>query len=231
MAIGATLLFNIKLPSNFNSPYKATSVQDFWRRWHITLSRFLKDYIYIPLGGNRQGKLRMYSNLLTTFILGGIWHGAGWTFVFWGFLHGSALVINHIWKSFGFSMPKFFAWFITFNFINIAWIFFRAKEWEDALKVLNSMFFGELILPYKIIEKYQFLHSISAGKVFEQIDASADGILWIIGAFIVVLGFKNSSYYKINFTPNKINAILMYFFFIISFLHFTRVSEFLYFNF
>ena len=85
MAIGAALLLNIKLPINFNSPYKALDIQDFWRRWHITLSRFLRDYIYIPLGGNRKGPFRVYTNLLATFILGGIWHGAGWTFVFWGF--------------------------------------------------------------------------------------------------------------------------------------------------
>ncbi|MCW9026034.1 MAG: MBOAT family protein, partial [Thiovulaceae bacterium] len=101
MAIGSALLFNIKLPINFNSPYKATNIQDFWRRWHITLSRFLKDYIYIPLGGNRKGNYRTYSNLMATFLIGGIWHGAGWTFIFWGFLHGFALVINRIWSSFG----------------------------------------------------------------------------------------------------------------------------------
>lgn len=140
MAIGAALLFNIKLPINFNSPYKATDIQDFWRRWHITLSRFLRDYIYIPLGGNRHGNFRTYNNLMATFILGGIWHGAGWTFVFWGFLHGAALVIHRVWSGFDIHMPKVLAWFITFNFINIAWLFFRAKEWDDAIKVLSAMF-------------------------------------------------------------------------------------------
>jgi len=94
MAIGLGLLFNIKLPINFNSPYKATNIQDFWRRWHMTLSRFLRDYVYIPLGGNRVGPFRVYFNLLATFVIGGIWHGAGWTFIFWGFLHGMALVIQ-----------------------------------------------------------------------------------------------------------------------------------------
>ncbi len=139
MAIGAALLFNIKLPINFNSPYKALDIQDFWRRWHITLSRFLRDYVYIPLGGNRKGTLLTYNNLMITFILGGIWHGAGWTFVFWGFLHGIALVIVHAWKQFGFRLHAFAAWFITFNFVNIAWVFFRAKEWDDAVKVLHGM--------------------------------------------------------------------------------------------
>ncbi len=231
MAIGAALLFNIKLPANFNSPYKATSVQDFWRRWHITLSRFLKDYIYVPLGGSRKGNLRTYTNLMATFILGGIWHGAGWTFVFWGFLHGVALVINHISKSIGLKLPTLLAWFITFNFINASWIFFRAKEWNDAIKVLKAMFFGEFILPYKIIERFPSLDYLRSGKVFGDIDASSDGVLWLIGAFVVILAFKNSSYHMLNFIANKKNAIVMYLLFIISFLHFTRVSEFLYFNF
>jgi len=110
MAIGAALLFNIKLPINFNSPYKAITIQDFWRRWHITLSRFLKDYIYIPLGGNRKGEFRTYNNLMATFIIGGLWHGAGWTFVFWGFLHGIALVVHRVWSKLGFKLWTWVAW-------------------------------------------------------------------------------------------------------------------------
>jgi len=124
MAIGAALLFNIKLPINFNSPYKALSIQDFWRRWHMTLTRFLKEYIYIPLGGNRRGEFRTYSNLMATFLIGGIWHGAGWTFLFWGFLHGIAIVIQRAWNKMGFRLNTLFAWFVTFNFINITWVFF-----------------------------------------------------------------------------------------------------------
>ncbi len=107
MAIGAALFFNIHLPINFNSPYKATDIQDFWRRWHITLSRFLRDYVYIPLGGNRKGNYRTYLNLFLTFLVGGIWHGAGWTFIFWGFLHGVAIVVNRLWKNWGFKVNSF----------------------------------------------------------------------------------------------------------------------------
>lgn len=139
MAIGIALLFNIKLPINFNSPYKATSIQDFWRRWHITLSRFLKDYIYIPLGGNKKSKTRTYTNLMATFIIGGLWHGAAWTFVLWGFLHGFALVIHRLWSHLGFKLWTWLSWLITFNFINISWVFFRANEWKDAVKVLKGM--------------------------------------------------------------------------------------------
>ncbi|MCT7531782.1 MBOAT family O-acyltransferase, partial [Aliarcobacter cryaerophilus] len=148
MAIGVSLMFNIKLPINFNSPYKALSIQDFWRRWHITLSRFLRDYLYIPLGGNRKGEIRTYTNLITTFLLGGFWHGAGWTFIVWGALHGIALAIHRMWQSFGFKLNKILAWFITFNFINITWIFFRAKDFESAMKVLGGMFsLDSVVLP------------------------------------------------------------------------------------
>lgn len=140
MAIGVSLMFNIILPINFNSPYKALGIQDFWQRWHMTLSRFLRDYIYIPLGGNRVGNLRLYENLMITFLIGGIWHGAGWTFVFWGFLHGFGLVVQRIWRGFNFVLPRVVAWVITFNFVNFAWVFFRAKSWHDAVKVLSGMF-------------------------------------------------------------------------------------------
>ena len=140
MAIGCALMFNIKLPINFNSPYKALSIQDFWRRWHITLSRFLRDYLYIPLGGNRKGELRTYANIFTVFFLGGLWHGAAWTFVVWGCLHGLANMIYRLWKKTGYTLNKFVSWFITFNFINITGVFFRAKSFTDAKKVLFAMF-------------------------------------------------------------------------------------------
>ena len=159
MAIGAALLFNIKLPINFNSPYKALNIQDFWRRWHMTLSRFLKESVYIPLGGNRRGSFRTYNNLLATFIIGGIWHGAGWMFIFWGFIHGISIVINRLWHLTSIKIPSFFAWFITFNFVNIAWIFFRAKDLNDALKVVTSMFnLHNFVLPSMLENKMYFLN-------------------------------------------------------------------------
>jgi len=208
MAIGAALLFNIRLPINFNSPYKALSIQDFWRRWHITLSRFLKDYIYIPLGVNRKGAFRTYSNLMATFLLAGIWHGAGWTFVFWGFLHGLALVIHRAWQRVGIKLPKVWAWFITFNFINISWVFFRAKEWDDALKVLEGMFLGAFSLHVK-----------------------SETLLWIVMAFVVVLGFVNSSKlqqrFKLSYKNLLFTLILLY----LAFERLSSFSEFLYFNF
>lgn len=144
MAIGIALLFNIRLPLNFNSPYKSLSISDFWRRWHMTLSRFLRDYVYIQLGGNRKGTARRYQALLATMILGGLWHGASWTFVLWGTLHGVYLVINHVWSKY--SKRRIFpaiAWLITFIGVVIAWVFFRAETFSSALIILESMFLFE----------------------------------------------------------------------------------------
>ncbi len=140
MAIGCALLFNIKLPINFNSPYKALNIQDFWRRWHITLSRFLRDYLYIPLGGNRKGEMRTCANVFTVFLIGGLWHGAAWTFVIWGMLHGVANIVFRLWSKVGFTLNKFVAWLLTLNFINLSWVFFRANSFDSALKVIKAMF-------------------------------------------------------------------------------------------
>jgi len=234
MAIGAALLFNIKLPINFNSPYKALNIQDFWRRWHITLSRFLKDYIYIPLGGNRKGEYKTYNNLMITFLLGGLWHGAAWTFVFWGFLHGVALVVHRIWQKFNIKMNTILAWFITFNFINISWVFFRATSWDDAIKVLKGMFgMSGVVLP----EKYFGFLSSYAGKLFEygNVYANISGkdktTAFIIIAFIIVLWFKNSNEKTKLFKPTYWNLAFVLVLFLTAVSMMSRVSEFLYFNF
>ncbi|WP_372998783.1 MBOAT family protein [Sulfurimonas sp.] len=234
MAIGLALLFNIRLPINFNSPYKATNIQDFWRRWHITLSRFLKDYIYIPLGGNRKGNFRTYNNLMATFILGGIWHGAGWTFVFWGFLHGFALVIHKAWGKLEFKLWSWLAWLITFNFINIAWVFFRAKEWRDALKVLSSMFSLDNIVLHPVFQsKLSFLgeYGISFGGMFEDIHGSKWSVVWLLVVLVLVLRFRNSIEKSDSFKLNYKTVLFSSFIFVISALYLNKVSEFLYFNF
>lgn len=149
MALGIALMFNIRLPINFNSPYKATSIIEFWRCWHITLSNFLRDYLYIPLGGNRHGKLRRYVNLMLTMLLGGLWHGAGWTFVIWGALHGVYLMLNHLWR--GVVAERFLRWIpgwlgtltggaLTFIAVVVAWVVFRADNMAQALVILKAMF-------------------------------------------------------------------------------------------
>jgi len=233
MAVGAALLFNIKLPINFNSPYKALSIQDFWRRWHMTLSRFLRDYIYIPLGGNKKGTFRTYNNLMATFILGGFWHGAGWTFIFWGFLHGFALMIHRVWQGLGFKLPSFVAWFITFNFINITWVFFRAKEWDDAIKVLNSMFFGDILIAHKWVNKLEFIKDagFTPGFWSQNLGNGEKAIYFIIVSFLITLVFKNSIELKNNFKINYKSFIFISVIFVIALSNLNKISEFLYFNF
>ncbi|MGZ4380881.1 MAG: MBOAT family O-acyltransferase [Gaiellaceae bacterium] len=150
IAIGVALLLGFKFPQNFNSPYAAVSIQDFWRRWHMTLSRWLRDYLYIPLGGNRKGKARTYLNLMLTMLLGGLWHGASWTFVVWGGIHGTGLVFEH-WRrdrrtALGLPEPPDTAariWarrIVTFNVVCLAWVFFRASSFSDAGAVLRRLF-------------------------------------------------------------------------------------------
>jgi D-alanyl-lipoteichoic acid acyltransferase DltB (MBOAT superfamily) len=141
IALGLARLFAIEFPQNFAHPYRATSIIDFWRRWHMTLSRFLRDYVYIPLGGSRLGESRRNVNLLATMLLGGLWHGAGWTFVAWGGMHGLALVINHGIRRYGPKVqpPIIFRWLAVQGFVFVAWIFFRASDFGAAWRVLEAL--------------------------------------------------------------------------------------------
>lgn len=142
MALGIALLFGVVLPQNFDAPYRATSVGDFWRRWHITLSRFLRDYLYIPLGGNRHGLPRQMIALFATMTLGGLWHGAGLTFVAWGAAHGSALGLHVLWRRAGLRLPAAIGWAITFGFVSATWILFRAADFH-AVGVLFAALLGQ----------------------------------------------------------------------------------------
>ena len=150
MAIGLSWMFNIRLPFNFDSPYRATSISDFWRRWHISLSTFLRDYLYVPLGGNKKGTIRRYVNLAATMVLGGLWHGASWSFVLWGALHGAYLMLNHFFRAvcerLGWSAAlassrsfTLVSWALTFLAAVMAWVFFRAETLPGALRMLGSM--------------------------------------------------------------------------------------------
>jgi alginate O-acetyltransferase complex protein AlgI len=139
MALGLAYLINVRIPNNFNSPYRAASMTEFWRRWHISLSRFLRDYLYIPLGGNRRGAVRQMGNLLITMLLAGLWHGAGWTFIVWGGVHGLMLAINHTWRRLGINMPRALAWIVTFLPVMFAWVIFRATTLHDAGTIFGAM--------------------------------------------------------------------------------------------
>jgi alginate O-acetyltransferase complex protein AlgI len=146
MAIGLAYLLRIRLPTNFLRPYMALSIVDFWRRWHITLSHWLRDYLYIPLGGNRGGRTNQFCNILITMILGGLWHGANWTFLIWGFLHGVALGITHLIRrpvrALGISLPRWLALLLTFHFVTFAWIYFRAKDIATAHQIIGGLVHG-----------------------------------------------------------------------------------------
>lgn len=150
MAIGLSRLFGVRLPLNFDSPYKSRNIVEFWRRWHMTLSRFLRDYLYIPMGGKRRGTLRRSVNLMTTMVLGGLWHGAGWNFVIWGFLHGVYLVIHHGWTKVAGALrlsPDATLWrltgvAVTFVAVCAAWVFFRSSDLATSLSILRGMAYG-----------------------------------------------------------------------------------------
>jgi alginate O-acetyltransferase complex protein AlgI len=139
MAIGLALLLGIVFPQNFNRPYRSRSIREFWRRWHITLSRFLRDYLYIPLGGNRGGRLRTARNLMITMLLGGLWHGAAWGFVLWGGIHGTALVVEHQLRGRRDVLPGWLKWFITFHIVVLGWIVFRAPELSVAGELFSQL--------------------------------------------------------------------------------------------
>lgn len=172
MAIGLSRLFGIRLPLNFDSPYKAANIIEFWRRWHMTLSRFLRDYLYFALGGNRHGTARRYVNLMTTMVLGGLWHGAGWTFVIWGALHGLYLVINHAWRElvarrFGWDQGRGYrgaAWLVTFLAVVVGWVFFRAQDVTTATGLLCAMTGANgFILPRDVFDQLPVLQAVGVG--------------------------------------------------------------------
>jgi D-alanyl-lipoteichoic acid acyltransferase DltB (MBOAT superfamily) len=235
MAIGISLMFNIRLPINFNSPYKARDIQDFWRRWHITLSRFLRDYIYIPLGGNKVGRFHNYGNLFAVFLIGGLWHGASWMFVIWGALHGVAIVIHRIWKDLGLKMWDWLGWFITFNFVNVAWVFFRAEDFDAVTKILGGMIGqGGIMLPDVLVEKWKFLGEYGIEFGYWVMNAGMSG-LWDVVTIMVTLflvtWMDNSHQWSEKLQSNWKFAVVISVMLVIGLQSLTKVSEFLYFNF
>lgn len=236
MALGIALLFNIQLPINFDSPYKATSIIDFWRRWHMTLSRYLRDYLYIPLGGNRKGKVRRYVNLLLTMLLGGLWHGAGWTFILWGTLHGLYLTINHLWREqvtakIAFTLP---AWLsallggtLTFIAVVAAWVVFRSHDLPSASVMLNAMS-GIESRPITFFE-------VTHGQLLPTTDMSGKSFtLLLLPSLLWIWLLPNSTQIKLI----KGNSILMFaqasvvfYFLCLAVDQFGNYSPFLYFQF
>ena len=142
LAAGCARLLGLRLPINFDSPYRSLSVTEFWKRWHMTLTAFLRENVYFPLGGNRKGRGRTYLNILVVYLVSGIWHGAGWTFILWGLLHGLAQVLERLWGKRRDALPRWVRWAMTFLFINLAWVFFRAPDVSSALLLLKTAVTG-----------------------------------------------------------------------------------------
>ena len=209
MAIGLGLVFAIRLPLNFDSPYQSESIVEFWRRWHITLSRFLRDYLYIPLGGNRRGRARRYLNLFITMLLGGLWHGAGWTFVVWGGLHGLYLTINHALVHFVSSrastmresrLYRFAGFTLTMSAVVVAWVFFRAESFDGAWRLLAAMFATDgLSVPLSLTHLGGGAEAISSVGI-EVLPAVASGLMSIVAIpalFVVTCCLPNVCVYAL----------------------------------
>lgn len=227
MALGLAHLFGIRFPKNFDSPYRATSIADFWRRWHITLSTFLREFLYIPLGGNRRGFVRTLFNLTVTMALGGLWHGASWNFVLWGLVHGLFLVVHALWQRTGLSMPRIAAWALTFFAVMAAWVLFRAPDLASAQLLLSGM----VTLP-----TIADLHMVADTKTL------LDGFGWIAGGLLLCLVLPNSVAWvregahvfgkaRFAFSSSVWWMLFVMLLFLIAFAHLARLSIFLYFNF
>lgn len=261
MAIGLARMFGITLPVNFNSPYKANNIIDFWRRWHITLSRFLRDYLYIPLGGSRDGRIRRSINLLLTMLLGGLWHGAGWTFIVWGAMHGSYLMINHAWRGVfrknASANPSWiytgFSKVATLLAVVVAWVVFRADDWNTAQSVLMSMAgLNGIALPHQL----EFLQTSAPALVnvmhigfghlfFNELFSPIEALSWIaflgLSALVLpntqeimqrynpVLGDVRAS--RLLWKPDRMWAMALSIVGTYTLLHLSSISEFLYFQF
>jgi len=249
MAIGIARMFGIKLPVNFNSPYKSTSIIEFWRRWHITLSRFLRDYLYFSLGGNKKGPTRKSINLLFTMLLGGLWHGAGWTFVIWGGLHGFFLLVNHSWKAIkpkNFNLSPFIGWLITIILVIISWVPFRAETLTGTKNILLAMFgYNGVSIPQKYYPALDFLRLneyLSAyGVTFSNMNYFTGGKQIAMGLALLAICLilpntqeffsmrKNSQY--LQWSPSKRMAWIFSFLMCVALSKMSEVSEFLYFQF
>ena len=229
MALGVSRMLNLDLPLNFNSPYKALNINDFWKRWHITLTRFLTKYIYIPLGGNRKGKLKTYLNILIVFLVSGIWHGTGLPFLVWGALHGIASILYRLTAKLYDRIPKLLQCCVTFLFVTFAWIFFRAGSLSDAIALLGRLFSGGFGVNAELTET---MLQPTIINVFTQFLPFSAVMILLFG--LVLLGIvllPNSTERAENFRPSVPAWIFTYVLLTVSILSISGVSTFLYSNF
>lgn len=236
MACGIGEMFQISLPRNFNSPYKATSITEFWNRWHMTLSGFLQKYIYFPLGGSRKGFVRSILNILIVFMVSGIWHGAAWTFIVWGMLHGVARVLHKIFEKQWNVIPRVIRWFVTFVFLNVTWIFFRASNLEQAgmlLKKIVTPFEWKLqsglMQQFDVLEFTYIEEHVGVLLQFVKMYPQTHLLLFMFIGLFVSLVPKNL--YEKKFKPGMGNALMSIIMLVWCIMSFSGVSTFLYFNF
>ena len=225
MALGAARMFNIQMPVNFDSPYHSTDIREFWRRWHMTLSRFLREYLYIPLGGNRLGDAHTAVNVMATFLLGGLWHGAAWTFVAWGALHGAGLVCLRAWERTGHRLPRAIAWAVTFLFVMVTWVFFRASSLPAAGAMLRAMAGASAADAESWSEALR--HGLAPDA---QGSALVTAAALAIGLVVVALP-RNSNAMALDFRPTWPRGAAVAVGLLWSVLQLGKVTPFLYFNF
>lgn len=230
-------MFGIELPVNFNSPYKASNIIDFWKRWHITLNRFFTKYIYIPLGGNREGNIKMYRNLLIIFLLSGLWHGAGWNFILWGSLHGVLYVFTRMWQEKrGKKEGNLFGILLTFCFVSVTWVYFRAGSVAQGNELLSLILKNDFVLINRNLAGYFNLDEFWYILKVLHLDTWKYGhyiLMFALTGFSLLLVFfgKNAAEVAEKVKPKVWTAILMAGLFFWCVLTFSNVSTFLYFNF
>lgn len=235
MAVGIGWMFNIQLPVNFNSPYKATGMIDFWKRWHITLTDFITTYLYTPIL-RAFGSITFSRSLVAVFLamlISGFWHGAGWNFIVWGGMHGAGLVVNHVWKKKKRKMPAWLGWLITFNFVNVSFVFFRAKSLEGAGRILEGMAGLNGVMLHSSLAKLTFLHDLGIvfGKWLDQIHGSDKTWIMVLVALAITGLMKNSMELVARVRPVWGFCLLLLCVTCWSLLDMSKVSEFLYFQF
>ncbi len=238
MAIGIGKLFNIDIPINFHSPYKACNISQFWKKWHITLTRFLTTYLYIPLGGNRKGLRRTCLNTMIVFTLSGLWHGANWTFVVWGVMHGIMMTLYRLKKEKVDAMPKWLGWILTFGFVNVAWLFFRADDLLQPFKVMYMMVLGGAGgfiegMVNAVCEKNMllvFLGNYLSGSVMDMLSQIMTAV-WLAGSVLVCAKFPST--HEIIGRKCRKNRYFLWLMILLvwSVSKLSQVSKFIYFNF
>ena len=237
MAVGIGQMMNIDLPANFNSPYKALTITEFWQRWHMTLTRFLTKYIYIPLGGNRRGTLRTYGNILMVFLVSGLWHGDSWTFVLWGLLHGLFSVLTRLGKPVFDRLPKVLNWLLTFCFVNITWVLFRAESLADAFHIIRQLFamdFGPLsqsLSAVFLLPEFALLFGSIPFLASWEIWPTLWALIAYGFAMVLLLWCRNAQERMVSFRPGLKNMLGTYALLVWCILSLSGVSTFLYFNF